>query len=88
MKKALLSLSLVMLCAFYGFAPAFSQDQPRPQKDTVNIDTDAKPKTYYDVEDDDRNASGKEKGSAGTIAIIFGAMVVVGAAAFFLLKKR
>ncbi len=88
MKKALLTLSLATLFAFGALTPSFSQDQPKPQKDTVNIDTDAKPTTYYDIEDDDSSASGKEKGSAGTIAIIIGAVVVVGAVAFFLLKKK
>lgn len=87
MKKVLLTLSLATLFAFSGFTPSFSQEQPKPQKDTVNIDTDAKPSTYYDIEDD-ASASGKEKGSGGTIGIIIGAVVVVGAVAFFLLKKK
>jgi len=88
MKKTVLALSLTALFALCGLTSSFSQDQPKPQKDTVNIDTDAKPTTYYDVEDEGKSASDKEKGTGGTIAIILGAVVVVGAVAIFLLKKK
>jgi hypothetical protein len=88
MKKTILAISLTALFALCGLTSAYSQDQPKPQKDTVNIDTDAKPTTYYDIEDEGSSASDKEKGSGGTIAIILGAVVVVGAVAFFLLKKK
>jgi len=87
MKKTILTISLTLLFALCGLTTSFSQDQPKPQKDTVNIDTDAKPTTYYDIEDEGA-ASDKEKGSGGTIAIILGAVVVVGAVAYFLLKKK
>jgi len=87
MKKALLTLCLSTFFAFSGFTPSFSQDQPKPKKDTVNIDTDAKPMTYYDTEDD-ASASGKEKGSIGTIALILGTAVIVGAVSYFLLKRE
>ena len=83
MKKALLTLSLVILFVFGSLTPVFSQDQPQPQKDTVNIDTDAKPTTYYDIEDEYASKVGKEKGSGATIAIISGAVVVAGAVAYF-----
>ena len=88
MKKTILAISLTLLFALCGLTSSFSQDQPKPQKDTVNIDTDAKPKTYYEIEDEGSSASGKEKGSGGTIGIILGAVVVVGAVAYFLLKKK
>ena len=88
MKKTILAISLTALFALCGLTSSFSQDQPKPQKDTVNIDTDAKPTTYYDIEDEGASASGKEKGSGGTIAIVLGAVVVVGAVAFFLPKKK
>lgn len=87
MKKAILTLSLAVLFAVCGLTTSYGQDQPAPQKDTVNIDTDAKPTTYYDIEDNS-SAPGKEKGSSGTVAIIIGAVVVVGAVAYFLLKKK
>ncbi len=86
MKKAFLTLSLATLFTFGALTPSFSQDQPKPQKDTVNIDTDAKPITYYDIEDDSSSCKGKR--GCGTIAIIIGAVVVVGAVAYFLLKKK
>lgn len=89
MKKTILAIFLTVLFALSGLTPSVAQDQPKPQKDTVNIDTDAKPQVYYDIEDDNASASGKEKGSGGTNAIIIGAVVVVvGAVAYFLLRKK
>jgi len=46
------------------------------------MDTNAKPTFYYPVEDEKKGISGT------TIGIIAGAVVVVGAVAFFLLKKK
>lgn len=75
--------SMTMLLIFSGLNVAAGQEQPKPKKDTVNMDTDAKPTYYYPVEDDK-----KANSSVATIAIIIGAVVVVGAAGFFLLKKK
>ena len=86
MKKTVLALSMTLLLLTGGLNIAFGQEQPKPKKDTVNMDTDAKPTTYYSVEDEKGGAKGSS--SAGTIAIIVGAVVVVGAAGFFLLKKK
>lgn len=86
MKKSVLVLSLSVLLLLGGLCVVVAQEQPKPKKDTVNMDTDAKPTFYYPVEDDKNKAKGK--GSVGTIAIIAGAVVVVGAAGFFLLKKK
>jgi LPXTG-motif cell wall-anchored protein len=84
MKKSVLVFLMTSLLFLSGVKIATAQEQPAPKKDTVNIDTDAKPTFYYATED--------EKGSKGvstaTIAIIAGAVVIVGAAAFFLLKKK
>jgi LPXTG-motif cell wall-anchored protein len=77
---------MTLLLVFSGLNIAAGQEQPKPKKDTVNMDTDAKPTFYYPVEDDKSKAKGK--GSVATIAIIAGAVVVVGAAGFFLLKKK
>ena len=74
-----------MLLLLGGLNVSFGQEQPKPKKDTVNMDTDAKPSFYYPVEDD---KSAKGKSSGATIAIIIGAVVVAGAAGFFLLKKK
>jgi LPXTG-motif cell wall-anchored protein len=86
MKKSVLVLSLSVLFLLGGLPVVVAQEQPKPKKDTVNMDTDAKPTFYYPVEDEKSKAEGK--GSVGTIAIIAGAVVVVGAAGFFLLKKK
>ena len=78
--------SLLLLC---GMNMVNAQEQPKPKKDTVNIDTDAKPTFYYAVEDEKNETKGSfGKGSSATIAIIIGAVVVIGAAGFFLLKKK
>jgi LPXTG-motif cell wall-anchored protein len=86
MKKSILVFSMTLLLLPGSFNIAVGQEQPKPKKDTVNMDTDAKPTFYYPVEDDKSKAKGK--GSAATIAIIAGAVVVAGAAGFFLLKKK
>ena len=86
MKKSVLMFSMTLILIFSGLNVAAGQEQPKPKKDTVNMDTDAKPTFYYAVEDD----KGKTKGmsSAVKIGIIAGAVVVVGVAGFFLLKKK
>jgi len=86
MKKSVLVVSMVTLLFFSGMSISSAQEQPAPKKDTVNMDTEAKPTFYYAVEDD-KAKEGKEGGSS-TIAIIAGAVVVAGAAGFFLLKKK
>lgn len=85
MKKSFLVLTIVFLL-FSGLNFAMAQEQPAPQKDTVNMDTDAKPEFYYAVEDDATN--GSDKGSSTTILIIAGVVVVAGAAGYFLMKKK
>jgi len=82
MKKSVLVFSMTLLLIVSGMRVAVAQDQPKPKKDTVNMDTNAKPTFYYPVEDEKKGISGT------TIGIIAGAVVVVGAVAFFLLKKK
>jgi hypothetical protein len=86
MKKSVLVISMASILLINGINMINAQEQPKPKKDTVNMDTEAKPTFYYASEDDKGAAKGK--GSFGTIAIIAGAVVVVGAASFFLLKKK
>ena len=89
MKKIVLTLSLSLILAFSGLIPAVAQEQPKPQKDTVNIDTDAKPTQYYDIEDDKTEAgTGAPKFSIVTIIGIVAAVIVVGGIVIFLLKKK
>jgi LPXTG-motif cell wall-anchored protein len=83
MKKSILTFSIASLLLAGSLKTAVSQDQPKPKKDTVNIDTDAKPTFYYAEEE--KQAS---KSNTGTIGIIAGVVIVVGAAAYFLLKKK
>jgi LPXTG-motif cell wall-anchored protein len=89
MKKTLMIISLSATLVLSGLSFVSAQEQPKPQKDTVNMDTQAKPTFYYATEDEKTALEkGKGKSSASTIAIIAGAVVIVGAAAFFLLKKK
>ena len=83
MKKSILVFSMTLLLILSGLTVAAGQEQPKPKKDTVNMDTNAKPTFYYPVEDDK-----KGKGPIVTIAIVAGAVIVVGAGAFFVLKKK
>jgi LPXTG-motif cell wall-anchored protein len=84
MKKSILILSMASLLYVGGMNSALAQDQPKPKKDTVNIDTDAKPTFYYATEDEVADSG---KGSS-TILIIGGVVVVAAIAGFFLLKKK
>ena len=86
MKKSVLVFSMASILLISGMNMINAQEQPKPKKDTVNIDTYAKPTFYYATEDEKGAAKGKV--SFGTYALIAGAVVVVGAAAFFLLKKK
>ena len=87
MKKSILVFSMSLLLLPGGLNIAVGQEQPKPKKDTVNMDTDAKPQFYYPVEDE-KAAVNSKKGNTTTIAIIAGAVVVVAGAGFFLLKKK
>lgn len=83
MKKSVLVISMVSLLAAGTLNVGVAQDQPKPKKDTVNIDTDAKP-TFYYAEDE----AAKSKGGIPVVAIIAGAAVILGAGAFFMLRKK
>ena len=85
MKKASLVFSMIFFLLSGGLGFVIAQEKPEPKKDTVNIDTDAKPSFYYAVEDE--KSDGKS-GSGGTIAIVAGVVVVLGAAGYFLLRKK
>jgi flagellar basal body-associated protein FliL len=87
MKKTVLALSLTLLLLVCGGMFLRAQDQPAPKKDTVNMDTHAKPEFYYSLEDEDAK---KENNSSSTIIIVVAAavVVVVGGVAYFMLKKK
>jgi LPXTG-motif cell wall-anchored protein len=84
MKKSVLMFSITCLLFLGTINLAYAQEQPKPKKDTVNMDTDAKPTFYYAAEDE-KNES---KGSSSTIVIIAGVVVIAAAAGFFFLKKK
>ena len=86
MKKPVLLISVIFLLLSWTGQITSAQEQPAPKKDTVNIDTDAKPTFYYAVEDE--KSEGKSVGSGTKIAIIGGVVVVLGIAGFFLLRKK
>ncbi len=83
MKKSALVFLMTMLLIFSGLTVVKGQERPKPKKDTVNMDTNAKPTYYYPVEDEKKGMS-----TGAMIGIIVGAVVVVGAVGFFLLKKK
>jgi LPXTG-motif cell wall-anchored protein len=83
MKRSILVFSMASLMLAGSLKVTVAQDQPKPKKDTVNIDTDAKP-TFYYAEDE----AAKSKGGIPVVAIIAGVAVVVAAGAFFVLRKK
>jgi hypothetical protein len=88
MKKSLLFFLMTALLFIGGLSMAVAQEQPKPKKDTVNMDTDAKPTFYYAVEDDKTAPKGTKKGGVPTIVIIAGVAVIVGVTGFYLMKKK
>jgi len=85
MKKVLLVMSMAALLMVSGIVVAKAQEEPKPKKDTVNMDTNAKPEFYFTTEDE---AAEKKGGSGAIIAIIGGVVAVGAAAAIFILKKK
>jgi hypothetical protein len=83
MKKSVLVFSMASCLFIGGLNLAVAQEQPKPKKDTVNMDTHAKPTFYYAEAD-----TAKPKSNTGMIAIIAGVVVVVAAGAFFMMKKK
>jgi LPXTG-motif cell wall-anchored protein len=84
MKKSILILSVASLLYIGGMNSALAQEQPKPKKDTVNIDTDAKPTFYYAEEDE----AAESKGNTTTIAIIAGVVIILAGGLFFVMKKK
>ncbi len=66
MKKSILAITFSMILAISGLTTVNAQEQPAPQKDTVNMDTDAKPTQYYDIEDDTCQSSKRIKKLIGS----------------------
>jgi LPXTG-motif cell wall-anchored protein len=88
MKRSVLMFSMTLLL-LGGMNIAMAQEQPKPKKDTINMDTDAKPTFYYPVEDEKSGATKNSgKSPVAIIAIIAGVVVVAGGAGFFFLRKK
>ncbi len=85
MKKSVLVFSMTVLLFLCGNNMVIAQEQPKPKKDTVNMDTRAKPTFYYAVEDEKVKSKGR---SFPLIPVIAGVVVLGGALGFFLLKKK
>lgn len=83
MKRSVLLFSMVLILLAGVLRAGLAQDQPKPKKDTVNIDTDAKPTFYYAEEDTAKSGS-----KILHIAIVGGVVVVVAVGAYFLLRKK
>jgi hypothetical protein len=88
MKKSVLIFSMISMLTIGGLNMVTAQDQPKPKKDTVNMDTYSKPEVYYPVEDEKSGDSSSKKGGVPVIAIIGGVVVIVAVTAFFALKKK
>jgi hypothetical protein len=88
MKKSVLLFFMSALLLLGSLNLVRAQEQPAPKKDTVNMDTDAKPQFYYAVEDEKAEAKSGSKIGTEVIVIIAGTIVIVGAVVFFLLKKK
>jgi LPXTG-motif cell wall-anchored protein len=88
MKKAILIFSLIGVFLMVNSSLAVSQEKPKPKKDTVNIDTDAKPKFYYAVEDEKPKAPVAEKSGTATIIMIVGGVAIVGGTIYLMMKKK
>ena len=83
MKRAFLISLMSAILLISGVNFVSGQDQPQPKKDTVNIDTDAKPQFYYA---EDEEESGKKSNTGAIVGA--GAVVVIAAGYFFFRKKK
>lgn len=86
MKRSVLTALISIMLLLGSINLVSAQEQPAPKKDTVNMDTNAKPEFYYEVEDEE-SMEKKESGNS-TIIIIAAAVVVIGGATLFLLKRK
>jgi len=89
MKKLFLTLFLSVLLVASGNIPAVkAQEEPKPKKDSVNMDTIAKPVFYYAIEDEESTGKKGGKGAASTVVVIVGAVIIVGGVIFSLTRKK
>ena len=84
MKRTILRISMAGMLFLSGLGFAVAQDMPSAKKDSVNADKAAKP-VFYDAAAEEK---APQSGSGMNYALIGGAVVVVGAAGYFLMKKK
>jgi len=88
MKRTALFFTMTIMLFLGGLTFVKAQEQPAPKKDTVNMDTDAKPEFYYDVEDADTNKSDSNSSIVMIASIAAGIVIIIGGVAYFLVKKK
>jgi hypothetical protein len=88
MKRTLLIISLSVTLALSGLSLVNAQEQPKPQKDTVNMDTQAKPTFYYATEDEKSPAKKGHTNVAVPLIIVAGVIIVAAAGVFIYLKNK
>ena len=83
MKKAILKISMAGMLFLGSLCMVVAQDMPSAKKDSVNADKAAKP-VFYDA------AAQEEapKNSTADYVLIGGAVVLVVAVGFYLMKKK
>ena len=82
MKRTILRISMAGILFLSGLSLAVAQDQPSATRDSVNADKAAKP-VFYDAA-----AEEAPKSKSTTYIYIGGALVILGAAGYFLMKKK
>ena len=83
MKKTILMISIAGMLFLCCLTLAVAQNQPAAKKDSVNADKAAKPVFYNAAEEES-----PKSGAGSTYLLIGGAIVVIGTAGYFLMKKK
>lgn len=86
MRRSVLTIVFLFAVLFGGLSFLNAQDQPAPKKDTVNMDTYAKPEFYYATEDEGEMEDGK--GANTTVIVIAVAVIVVAGVVVMAARKR
>lgn len=88
MKRTFLTLSLAAVLAAGNIFFAAGQEEPKPKKDSVNMDTIAKPTFYYAIEDEKTGSAEGKKGAASNVVLIAAAVVIVAGIVIALVRKK
>ncbi len=88
MRRTLLTLSLAAALAAGNFCFAAGQEEPKPKKDSVNMDTIAKPTFYYAIEDEKKAPAEGKKGAASNVVLVAAAVVIVAGIVIAFVRKK